>query len=471
MAGMTEASAALCDFALETSVDVDVFALSAALRELRQRDEKRPPAVELFGRSGTGEVMVLLRYPAAAESPALRHKLAREAGRLGGALIDPLLLGEPERQRFYAERLGGCEVKVDVGPEVDPAIEAFRARMGLARAGTSMELRLESADAIAAAWARCVAEGSLFVPSRQVPAEGTFLTLKLSAPDAGTLEATACALEPGVNEANEPGFWALLSPTEGLMHFLARRSAQALQGKKLGGDELRRRRSPRFASCLEVVFEGRPELSGLYASNISRGGLFVRSENPPALHLKVRLALELPDGTSARTEAEVVHRVDADEARACGTVAGVGIAFSAEDWEFREQIERFLERLPVRKPRVLVVDDDRFFREVLGEALAGQGVDAQGAGDGIEALQILSRHLFDFDAVVLDLQMPDLDADSLIDRMRAVSNEANLKVIIASGAPPEEIERLEGRGRVSEVIRRGTPLEEIVRRLLATLAT
>lgn len=470
MGRMTEESAALCDFAIETSVEVDFSSLSRALRELRQRDEKRPPAIELFGRSGAGEVLVLLRYPKAAESPALRHKLAREAGRVRGALVDPLLLADEERRRFYAERLGACEVKILVGPEIDRDLEAFRARMGLAQAGASAELRFESADAIAAAWARCVAEGSLFIPSRQSPAEGTFVTLKLSAPDAGSLEATACALESGVNEAQEPGFWALLSPSEGLIHFLARHSARALQGKKLGGAEQRRRRSPRFASCLEVVFEGHPELSGLYASNISRGGLFVRSENPPPLHLKVRLALELPDGTSAKTEAEIVHRVDPDEARARGTVAGVGIAFSPQDRAFIEKIERYLEGLPVRKPRVLLVDDDRFFREVLGEALAGQDVDVQGAGDGIEALQILSRHLFEFDAVVLDLQMPDLDADSLIDRMRAVSEEVSLKVVILSSSPPEELERLKARGRVCEAIRKGTPLEEIVRRVLAALA-
>ncbi len=471
MSRMTEESAALCDFAIVISAEVDFSALTRALSELRQRDEKRPPAVEVFGRTGAGEVLVLLRYPAASESAELRHKLAREAGRIRGALIDPKLLADPERRAFYAERLGGCDVKVDVGPEIDRDLEAFRARMGLAQAGASIELRFQSADAIAAAWARCVAEGSLFIPSRQPPAEGAFLTVALRAPGVGPLEASACALEAGVNEENEPGFWALLSPTEGLMHFLARHSARALQGKKLGGDEQRRRRNPRFASCLEVVFEGHPQLSGLYASNISRGGLFVRSENPPPLHLKVRIALELPDGAKARTEAQVVHRVDADEARARGAVAGVGIAFSPEDRVFAEQIEGFLQRLPVRRPRVLVVDDDRFFREVLGEALAGQDVDAQGAGDGIEALQILSRHLFDFDAVLLDLQMPDLDADSLIERMRAVSNEVSLKVIILSAAPPQELERLRERGRVCEALRKGTPLEEIVRRVLAALAT
>ena len=468
---MTEASAALCDFAIEIKVALDFSALAQVVRELLRRDASRPPSVELFGRPGCGQAWVLLRYPAAAQSPALRQKVAREAGRLRGALVEPLLLSAPERERLYAEKLARCEVKVEIGSQVDPAIEAFRERMGRSSAGARVEeLRFRSGDEIAAAWARCVSQGSLFVPARQVPPEGSYVTLRLTAPEVGAFEASACALEADVNEANEPGFWALLSPSDALMRFLSRHSARALQGRKLGGDEPRRRQFPRFATCLEVVFEDHPELSGQYASNISRGGLFVRTENPPPLGSKVRLTLQLPDGSVARTEAEVVHRVDADEARERGGFAGVGIAFSPDDGALKERMEQMFVRFPERRPRVLVVDDDRFFREVLADALAEEKVDVEIAGGGIEALQILSQRFFAFDAVVLDLQMPDLDGRSLMDRLRRLGGALDLKIIVVAAGEQEELERLKGREGANEVIRKGTPLEEILRRLLAALS-
>ena len=57
--------------------------------------------------------------------------------------------------------------------------------------------------------------------------------------------------------------------------------------------------------------------------------------------------------------------------------------------------------------RVLVVDDDRYLREVLQFALADEGYEVEVAGDGREALRRLEAeppHL-----VVLDRVMPGLD--------------------------------------------------------------
>ncbi len=465
---MIEASAALCDFAIELGAALDFSALGQSVRELLRRDPSRPPTVELLGRPG-GKAWVLLRYPTAAQSPALRQKLAREAGRLRGGLVDPLLLSETERERFYAEKLSDCEVKVEIGSEVDPAIEAFRERMGQCRAAR-VELRFRNGEEIAAAWARCVSEGSLFVPTRQVPPEGSYVTLRLTAPEVGDFEASACALEAGVSEANEPGFWALLAPSDALLRFISRHSACSLKGRRLGGDEPRRRQFPRFATCLEVVFEDHPELSGQYASNISRGGLFVRTEYPPPLGSRVRLTLQLPDGTVARTVAVVVHRVDADEAHERAASVGVGIAFPPDDAALKECIDQHLESFPERRPRVLVVDDDLFFREVLSEALAEEKIEVESAGGGIEALQILAQRFFAFDAVVLDLQMPDLDGRSLMDRLRRLGGALDLKIIVVAAGVQEELERLKGRQGANEVIRKGMPLEEILRRLLAALS-
>jgi len=272
-------------------------------------------------------------------------------------------------------------------------------------------------------------------------------------------------------EANgaRPGFAALLSPSEGLLQFISRHAAAARQGRirlPLGG----RRRHPRFDSCLEVDFGGYPELSGEYAANISKGGLFIRTINPPPLRAQVRLRVKLPDGDVAETEAEVVHVVSAEEARQRGTVPGGGVAFAEGNTPFHARIEAFLAAFPTRKPRVLVVDDDLFFRRVLGDALSQAGIDVDTAGDGEEALRKLVQRLFELDLVILDLQMPGLDGYCLIDRVRRLGGEMDLRIVVLSGAEERELERVKGREGANDVIRKGTSIEEIVRRIQSVLA-
>ena len=58
-------------------------------------------------------------------------------------------------------------------------------------------------------------------------------------------------------------------------------------------------------------------------------------------------------------------------------------------------------------PRILVVDDERFFREVIREALAGAGLDVDLAASGPAGARA-PRRAPGFGVVVLDLQLPDL---------------------------------------------------------------
>src|SRR3954453_1652758 len=66
--------------------------------------------------------------------------------------------------------------------------------------------------------------------------------------------------------------------------------------------------------------------------------------------------------------------------------------------------------------RVLVVEDDTKLREVLQRGLGEEGhaVDVTGSGD--DALWLASE--FDYDAVVLDLGLPDLDGVTVCRRLR-----------------------------------------------------
>ncbi len=84
--------------------------------------------------------------------------------------------------------------------------------------------------------------------------------------------------------------------------------------------------------------------------------------------------------------------------------------------------------------RVLVVDDEVAFREVLGQALSKEGFTVDTAGDGVEALEAFRRSIPDL--VLLDVMLPRLTG---IDVCREIRATSDVPVIMVS-ARSEEID-------------------------------
>ena len=76
-----------------------------------------------------------------------------------------------------------------------------------------------------------------------------------------------------------------------------------------------------------------------------------------------------------------------------------------------------MSRLPAVSGRILIVDDDERQRTALLAMLSDSGFCAQGAADGLEALERLSA--FSADVIVADLVMPRMDGFDLTARIRA----------------------------------------------------
>jgi DNA-binding response OmpR family regulator/GGDEF domain-containing protein len=81
----------------------------------------------------------------------------------------------------------------------------------------------------------------------------------------------------------------------------------------------------------------------------------------------------------------------------------------------------------VAKGRVLAVDDQRYFRELVEEMLAEAGYEARTASTGEEALRLLEQA--DFDVVLTDLVMPGLDGIELVRRIKERDPEQDVVVV------------------------------------------
>ena len=72
------------------------------------------------------------------------------------------------------------------------------------------------------------------------------------------------------------------------------------------------------------------------------------------------------------------------------------------------------------RPRVLVVDDSRGVRQVVGRALGLAGFDVDLAGSPTEALSALAGQRYD--AIVMDYVMPTMDGASLVRKVRGLGH-------------------------------------------------
>ncbi len=82
--------------------------------------------------------------------------------------------------------------------------------------------------------------------------------------------------------------------------------------------------------------------------------------------------------------------------------------------------------------RVLIVDDDDQFRELLRRQLARAGYVVFDARDGASALHV--ARTAKPDVITVDLSMPGLDGRDLIARLRAEEGLANIPIVVVSGA-------------------------------------
>jgi CheY-like chemotaxis protein len=98
-------------------------------------------------------------------------------------------------------------------------------------------------------------------------------------------------------------------------------------------------------------------------------------------------------------------------------------------------VERW--RLPAEpagpRPRVLVVDDSRGVRQVVGQALGLAGFDVDLAGSPTEALSALAGQRYD--AIVMDYVMPTMDGATLVRKARDLGIAA--PIVVMSGQATE----------------------------------
>ena len=92
------------------------------------------------------------------------------------------------------------------------------------------------------------------------------------------------------------------------------------------------------------------------------------------------------------------------------------------------------------KPRILIVEDHPLIAELVETRLRIEGMQPVKCPGGREALTLVGAE--PFDAVILDIMMPDVDGYQVLQHIRAQPNTAHLPVIfLTAKATPADIEK------------------------------
>src|SRR5690242_4962921 len=123
--------------------------------------------------------------------------------------------------------------------------------------------------------------------------------------------------------------------------------------------------------------------------------------------------------------------------------------------------------------RILVVEDEKRIADFLTRGLQGAGYAVDTAPDGSTAIEFI--HATDYDLVILDLMLPDMDGLKVLERIRSRKVGPPVLILSARGQVDDRVKGLEGGAddylvkpfafvellaRVRALLRRGQPTPE-----------
>ena len=79
--------------------------------------------------------------------------------------------------------------------------------------------------------------------------------------------------------------------------------------------------------------------------------------------------------------------------------------------------------------KVLLIDDEKDFLEVMSERMQNRDIDVTTASSARDALALVEKE--SYDAIILDLQMPEMDGLQALERLKAINPD--LQVILLTG--------------------------------------
>lgn len=117
---------------------------------------------------------------------------------------------------------------------------------------------------------------------------------------------------------------------------------------------------------------------------------------------------------------------------------------------------------------ILIIEDDKFLREMIGRRLQEEEYNVSMAVDGEEGIKKIQQEKPDL--ILLDLILPGIDGFEVLERMRKEPELSKIPVIILSNlGQKEEVERGLNLGAVDYLIKAHFTPREIIEKIKSVL--
>ena len=119
--------------------------------------------------------------------------------------------------------------------------------------------------------------------------------------------------------------------------------------------------------------------------------------------------------------------------------------------------------------KILIVEDDKFLRELISRKLVKEGFDIAEAIDGEEGIQKAAEFLPEL--ILLDLILPGIDGFGALEKIKENTQTMSIPVVILSNlGQKDEVERGLKLGAIDFLIKAHFTPEEIVEKIRLILA-
>ncbi|MDX2127683.1 MAG: PAS domain S-box protein [Chloroherpetonaceae bacterium] len=124
--------------------------------------------------------------------------------------------------------------------------------------------------------------------------------------------------------------------------------------------------------------------------------------------------------------------------------------------------------LSINGRNLLIVEDEAFIRDFLNDTLTMEGAFTTAVSDGVKGVQEIEANPNKYDAVILDMNMPELNGYDAFVKMKKIN--PNLKFLFMTGyLENEEISRLKAEG-VTQIIRKPFEIEALIQSIAETIS-
>ena len=123
-------------------------------------------------------------------------------------------------------------------------------------------------------------------------------------------------------------------------------------------------------------------------------------------------------------------------------------------------------REEMKKPKILIVDDDTFLLDMYAMKFTSSGYEVLPASSGEVALELLDEHQGELSFALIDLVMPEMDGFALLEEARARGHSDQVKFIVLSNLSQEtDVEKAKGLGAIDYIVKANFTPSEVVDRV------